>query len=142
TASDLNAIVEQVELTQQASAVTHELQRERDFAVALVTAGGDNASYGEQSGRVDDAISELRALDGEAEDFAPEVAGAYKGAVNRMDSLGALRGTVSGSFTGSQTFVAYNSVIDSILQIDRAVSTAAANTPVMQTARATESIGR
>lgn len=141
-ASDLNAIVEQVELTQQASSVTHELQRERDYAVAFATAGGDNDSYTEQSGRVDDAITQLRALDSQTEGFAPEVAGAYQGAVNRLDSLGALRGTVNGSFTGSQAFVSYNSVIDSLLQIDRAVSTAAANTPVLQTARATESIGR
>ncbi|MBE9374050.1 nitrate- and nitrite sensing domain-containing protein [Saccharopolyspora sp. HNM0983] len=142
TASSLNAIVEQVELTQQASAVTHELQRERDYAVTFANAGGGDENLAQQGERVDGAIAQLREFDAEAAEFAPEVRGAYEGAVNRLDSLDALRGTVSGSFTGSQTLVAYNSVIDSILQIDRAVSAAAANTPVMQTVRATESVGR
>ncbi|MBB5153837.1 sensor histidine kinase [Saccharopolyspora phatthalungensis] len=144
TQSRLNSIVEQVELGQQVASLTHELQRERDFAVVLTNANGPNGvgDYTAQNQRVDAAVQQLRAFDSRVADFTLEVSSAYQSAMHRLDSLGALRNTINTGFTGPQTLVAYNSVLDSLLQINRTVSTAAVNTQVSQTARAAEALGR
>ncbi|MEV0702440.1 sensor histidine kinase [Saccharopolyspora sp. NPDC050389] len=144
TQSRLTTIVEQVELGQQAANLTHELQRERDFAIVFTTANGGSAGadYAAQSQRVDTAVQQLRAYDTRVEDFSPEVRNAYQSATHRLTSLGALRSTVNDRFTGPQTLVAYNSVLDNLLQINRMVATSAVNTQVSQTARAAEALGR
>ncbi|MEV6234119.1 nitrate- and nitrite sensing domain-containing protein [Saccharopolyspora shandongensis] len=144
TQSRLNTIVEQVELGQQASNLTHELQRERDFAIVFTTANGGNAGadYAAQGQRVDAAVQQLRAYDDRVADFSPEVRSAYQSATHRLDSLGALRATINDRFTGPQTLVAYNSVLDNLLQINRMIATSAVNTQVSQTARAAEALGR
>ncbi|MER5393317.1 nitrate- and nitrite sensing domain-containing protein [Saccharopolyspora sp. NPDC002686] len=140
----LSTIVEQVELAQQASALTHELQRERDFAVVFTTSGSPQAKddYAAQSGKVDGAVQKLRDFEGRVGGFSPEVRDSYNSAVHRVGSLGALRNTINGRFTSPQTLVAYNSVIDTLLQVNRTVSTSAVNTQVSQTARASEALGR
>ncbi|MGI8309781.1 sensor histidine kinase [Saccharopolyspora hattusasensis] len=144
TQSRLNTIVEQVELGEQAANLTHELQRERDFAIVFTTANGGSAGtdYVAQSQRVDTAVQQLHGFDQQVATFSPEVRDAYERAVNRLGSLGALRATINNRFTGPQTLVAYNSVLEELLQINRMVATSAVNTQVSQTARAAEALGR
>ncbi|MGP4019410.1 nitrate- and nitrite sensing domain-containing protein [Saccharopolyspora sp. 5N708] len=144
TQTRLNTIVEQVELAQQAANLSHELQRERDFAIVFTTVHGPTAQgdYTTQNQRVDTATQQLRAFDARVVTFSPEVQGAYQGAVDRLNSLGALRTTINAGFTGPQTLVAYGSVLDSLQQINRTVTTSAGNTQVSQTARASEALGR
>ncbi|WP_346072377.1 sensor histidine kinase [Saccharopolyspora thermophila] len=144
TTSRLNTIVEQVELVQQTANVTHELERERDFAVVL-TSANSSAAAGEatrQHQQVDVAVQQLRAFDARVADFSPEVRSAYEAAVHRLEALGSLRSTVNAGFTSQQTLVAYNSVIDAVLQVTRAVAGAAANTEITAAARAAEALGR
>lgn len=144
TQNQLSTIVEQVELAQQSAELTHELQRERDFAAVFTTAGHQQAKddYAAQSSRVDGAVRKLRDFEDRVGEFSPEVRDAYNSAVHRVGSLGALRNTINGQFTSPQTLVAYNSVIDTLLQVNRTVSTSAVNTQVSQTARASEALGR
>ncbi|MCI2420375.1 nitrate- and nitrite sensing domain-containing protein [Saccharopolyspora sp. K220] len=144
TQSRLSTIVEQVELAQRTANLTHELQRERDFAIVLTTVHSPAAQgdYATQNQRVDVATRQLRAFDARVATFSPEVNSAYQGAVDRLNSLGALRSTIGTGFTGPQTLVAYNSVLDSLLQINRTVATSAGNTQVSETARASEALGR
>ncbi|MDA3648280.1 nitrate- and nitrite sensing domain-containing protein [Saccharopolyspora indica] len=148
TQTRLSTIVEQVELAQQAADLTHELQRERDFAVVFTTvkgtAGGPKASedYAAQSRKVDEAVTKLTGFEGRVGEFSPEVRDSYESAMHRVSSLGALRGTINANFTSPQTLVVYNSVVDNLLQINRTVATAAVNTQVSQTARASEALGR
>ncbi|GAA4612064.1 sensor histidine kinase [Saccharopolyspora hordei] len=144
TQSRLSTIVEQVELAQQAAGLTHELQRERDFAVVYTTVRGSKSAedYAAQSGTVDSAVQQLRDFESRIGDFSPEVRQAYRSAVHRVGSLGALRDTVNSSFTSPQTLVAYNSVIDTLLQVNRTVATSATNTELSETARASEALGR
>ncbi|QUG99909.1 nitrate- and nitrite sensing domain-containing protein [Saccharopolyspora erythraea] len=143
TASRLNTIVEQVELAQRTADVTHELQRERDHAVVQTASGGaDRVPYDDQARRVDDAIARFRLPESELEDFTPKVREAYESSVNRLSSLSSLRAIVNRGFTDSQTLVAYNSVVESVLNIHRAVSSGAANTQLTQSAWAAESTSR
>lgn len=148
TQTRLSTIVEQVELAQQAADLTHELQRERDFAVVFTTvkgtAGGQKAAddYAAQSRKVDEAVSKLSGFEARVGEFSPEVRDSYESAMHRVGSLGALRGTINANFTSPQTLVVYNSVVDNLLQINRTVATAAVNTQVSQTARASEALGR
>ncbi|MER6993655.1 sensor histidine kinase [Saccharopolyspora hirsuta] len=144
TQTRLSTIVEQVELGQRAADLTHELQRERDFAVVFTTVRGPKAGedYAAQSAKVDEAVSLLRGFEDRVGEFSPEVREAYESAVHRVGSLGALRGTINTAFTSPQTLVAYNSVIDTLLQVNRTVATSAVNTQVSQTARASEALGR
>ncbi|WP_433871140.1 nitrate- and nitrite sensing domain-containing protein [Saccharopolyspora sp. CA-218241] len=144
TTARMNTIVEQVELAQRTANLTHELQRERDFAVVYTTSNGadDLGDYNAQIQRVDQAVQQLEAFEGRVEDFVPEVAEAYDSATNRLDSLSALRGTINDRFTSPQALVAYGSVIDSVLQVSRSVATSSADTGVTGTARATEAIAR
>ncbi|GAA4852256.1 sensor histidine kinase [Saccharopolyspora rosea] len=143
TAGRLHTIVEQVELAQRTANLTHELQRERDFAVVQTTSNGPGmGDYNGQAQRVDQAVQQFRAFGGQTSDLTPEVRAAYQSANNRLDSLGALRNTVSHGFTSPQALVAYDSILDSVLQIDRAVATSAANTQVNQAARTVEAVSR
>ncbi|MER7016030.1 sensor histidine kinase [Saccharopolyspora sp. NPDC000359] len=144
TQSRLGTIVEQVELGQRTADLTHELQRERDFAVVVATDDSPKAEgdYAAQSAKVDEAVNLLRGYEERVGEFSPEVREAYDSAVHRVGSLDALRRTVNQAFTSPQTLVAYNSVIDTLLQVNRTVATAAVNTQVSQTARASEALGR
>ncbi|RRO17380.1 sensor histidine kinase [Saccharopolyspora rhizosphaerae] len=144
TQSQMQTIVEQVELAQQASNLTHELQRERDFAIVLTTANGGSAGsdYEAQAKRVDTAAQQVRAFESQLDGFNPEVRFAYQSAEHRLSSLPALRGTVGSGFTSPQTMIAYNSVIDTLLSINNQVANSAANTATAQTARAADSLGQ
>ncbi|WP_461154265.1 sensor histidine kinase [Saccharopolyspora tripterygii] len=142
--SQMQTIVDQVELAQQTSNLTHELQRERDFAIVLTTANGGSAGndYAAQGQRVDAAVQQVLAYEPQVAGFTPEVRFAYESAQHRLSSLGALRGTVTGGFTSPQTMIAYNSVIDTLLAISNQVANSAANTDTAQTARAADSLGQ
>ncbi|TWF92486.1 signal transduction histidine kinase [Saccharopolyspora dendranthemae] len=142
--SQMQTIVDQVELAQQTSNLTHELQRERDFAIVLTTANGGTAGndYAAQGQRVDAAVQQVLAYEPQISGFTPEVRFAYESAQHRISSLGALRGTVSGGFTSPQTMIAYNSVIDTLLSINNQVANSAADTATAQTARAADSLGQ
>ncbi|WP_406692939.1 sensor histidine kinase [Saccharopolyspora sp. ID03-671] len=142
--SQMQTIVDQVELAQQTSNLTHELQRERDFAIVLTTANGGSAGtdYANQSKRVDTAVQQVMAFDSQVGGFTPEVRFAFQSAEHRLGSLGALRGTVNSGFTSPQTMIAYNSVIDTLLTINNQVANSAANTDTAQTARAADSLGQ
>ncbi|WP_235876873.1 sensor histidine kinase [Saccharopolyspora terrae] len=142
--SQMQTIVDQVELAQQTSNLTHELQRERDFAIVLTTSNGGSAGtdYEAQGRRVDAAVQQVLAFDPQVAGFTPEVRFAFQSAEHRIGSLGALRGTVNGGFTSPQTMIAYNSVIDTLLTINNQVANSAANTATAQTARAADSLGQ
>ncbi|MEB3369291.1 sensor histidine kinase [Saccharopolyspora mangrovi] len=142
--SQMQTIVDQVELAQQTSNLTHELQRERDFAIVLTTANGGSAGsdYAAQGQRVDAAVQQVLAFEPQIAGFTPEVRFAYQSAEHRIGSLGALRGTVNSGFTSPQTMIAYNSVIDTLLTINNQVANSAANTATAQTARAADALGQ
>ncbi|WP_344127495.1 nitrate- and nitrite sensing domain-containing protein [Saccharopolyspora halophila] len=143
TESRMQTIVDEVELVQQASEVTHELQRERDIAIVRTTSnGGANAGdYDAQTQRVDAAVDQLRSFESEIGEFTPSVAGAFRSAEHRVGSLQALRQTVNTGFTSPQTLVAYNSVIENLLKINTAVANSTANTSTSSAARAAASLG-
>ncbi|MFC7341233.1 nitrate- and nitrite sensing domain-containing protein [Saccharopolyspora griseoalba] len=143
TESRMQTIVDEVQLVQQASEVTHELQRERDIAIVRTTAngGGNAGDYDAQNRRVDEAVNKLRSFESQVDEFSPSVASAFHSAEHRVDSLQALRQTVSTGFTSPQTLVAYNSVIENLLKINTAVATSAANTETSQAARAVAALG-
>jgi signal transduction histidine kinase len=143
TASELNTIVEQVDLAQRAADVTHELQQERDLAVVVTTSNHtlNTADYQGQAAKVDAAVGQLRAMQDQVPGFSSAVRNAYTRANERLDGLTALRGAVNQGFTEPGALVTYNSVIASTLDINREVANSATNTQVNRTAQASEAIG-
>lgn len=143
TAGQLNTIVNEVALTQRTANLTHELQRERDYAVVRIRSGpGQADQYAAQAERVDQAIQQFKAFEEESEEFSPAVRKAYEDAKDRLNSLQALRKVVNDNFTSSQALVAYNSIVQSVLSIGHETAASAATTEVTQTARAAEALSQ
>lgn len=142
TAGQLNDVVHEVEVAQEAAAVTHELQRERDMAVvSLVDTGVPPDNYNGQAERVDEAAQKLRAFEEQVGELDPLVADAYESATDRLASLAPLREVVNSGFTESQAMSAYNDVIESLQELNERVAISAASTSVAENAHAAEAVG-
>lgn len=123
-ADDLEKFGRQVGFAQQVAVATHELQRERTLAAAALASGGsdDRLRLEEQIRRVDAALATLRGEPPGVPVLTPNAAAVYRNTRDRIAALPTVRDAPTGSSLPAEAAViTYSSLVDALLELERAV---------------------
>ncbi|MGH3978001.1 MAG: nitrate- and nitrite sensing domain-containing protein, partial [Pseudonocardiaceae bacterium] len=124
--AELGALERQLGLGQQVAAAVHELQRERNLMAGFVASGrgGDRSALDGQIRRVDGEFGAVASA--RTPGFSPDVARSYRAARDRMSGIAAVRNTAATTaYPVDAVIGAYSAIIDSLLDLNRAVLGAA-----------------
>ncbi|TQJ02931.1 histidine kinase/DNA gyrase B/HSP90-like ATPase [Amycolatopsis cihanbeyliensis] len=125
-AEEFGQTVDQVDVAARLTAVVHALQAERTLAVDRVASGSlERAALDSQIARVDAAVRDLRSAADELDTDDPAANARYARGLQRLDALSALRNAISNTnYPDMAAFVAYNSILDALVQLGREVNAA------------------
>lgn len=143
SAVDLNHTANQVAFAEKVTAVVHDLQRERALAVVRISSGDPLRQTGldAQMAKVDRDVDDLRnaAVNLDNEDQA--ASDRYAHGLQRLDALRPLRAAMTTSaYSDRAVLDTYSSVLDSLIQLGREVSTATTNRDLLRLGTSTQSI--
>ncbi|WP_459720641.1 sensor histidine kinase [Actinophytocola sp. KF-1] len=126
-AAEFRQTVNQVDLARNVTRVVHELQKERDLAVAWVAADREGSRTGldAQIGQVDEAVTaaqqQANALDTDDEAAKER----YNIGLQRLSALSAIRDTTQNTdYPDAAVFNAYSRVLDAVVRLGREINTA------------------
>jgi signal transduction histidine kinase len=126
-AAEFRQTVAQVDLARNVTLVVHEMQKERDLAVAWVAANREGArtALEAQIGIVDRAVVSAQEV-ANALDTDDEAANArYNIGLQRLDALGAIRETTRNTaYPDASVFNAYSRVLADVVRLGREINTA------------------
>ncbi|WP_208720230.1 sensor histidine kinase [Amycolatopsis circi] len=143
SAVDLNHTANQVAFAEKVTAVVHDLQRERALAVVRISSGDPLRQTGldAQMAKVDHDVDDLRnaAVNLESDDQA--ASDRYAHGLQRLDALRPLRAAMTTSaYSDRAVLDTYSSVLDSLIQLGREVSTATTDRDLLRLGTSTQSI--
>ncbi|MGW7534494.1 sensor histidine kinase [Amycolatopsis sp. NPDC054798] len=143
SAVDLNHTANQVAFAEKVTAVVHDLQRERALAVVRIASGDPLRQTGldAQMAKVDRDVDDLRnaAVNLESDDQA--ASDRYAHGLQRLDALRPLRAAMTTSaYSDRAVLDTYSSVLDSLIQLGREVSTATTDRDLLRLGTSTQSI--
>ncbi|WP_037361498.1 sensor histidine kinase [Amycolatopsis orientalis] len=143
SAVDLNHTANQVAFAEKVTAVVHDLQRERALAVVRISSGDPLRQTGldAQMAKVDRDVDDLRnaAVNLDNEDQA--ASDRYAHGLQRLDALRPLRAAMTTSaYSDRAVLDTYSSVLDSLIQLGREVSTATTDRDLLRLGTSTQSI--
>lgn len=143
SAVDLNHTANQVAFAEKVTAVVHDLQRERALAVVRISSADPLRQTGldAQMAKVDRDVDDLRnaAVNLDNEDQA--ASDRYAHGLQRLDALRPLRAAMTTSaYSDRAVLDTYSSVLDSLIQLGREVSTATTDRDLLRLGTSTQSI--
>ncbi|MFB9927155.1 nitrate- and nitrite sensing domain-containing protein [Amycolatopsis halotolerans] len=143
SAVELNHTANQVAFAEKVTAVVHDLQRERALAVVRISSGDPLRQTGldAQMAKVDRDVDDLRnaAVNLESDDQA--ASDRYAHGLQRLDALRPLRAAMTTSaYSDRAVLDTYSSVLDSLIQLGREVSTATTDRDLLRLGTSTQSI--
>ncbi|MER6762622.1 MULTISPECIES: sensor histidine kinase [Amycolatopsis] len=143
SAIELNHTANQVAFAEKVTAVVHDLQRERALAVVRISSADPLRQTGldAQMAKVDRDVDDLRnaAVNLESDDQA--ASDRYAHGLQRLDALRPLRAAMTTSaYSDRAVLDTYSSVLDSLIQLGREVSTATTDRDLLRLGTSTQSI--
>ncbi len=126
-AAQFRQTVNQVDLARNVTRVVHELQKERDLAVAWVAGGRDGSRTGldAQIGLVDKAVTAAQELANGLDTDDESAKERYNIGLQRLSALSAIRDTTAGTeYPDAAVFNAYSRVLDAVVRLGREINTA------------------
>jgi hypothetical protein len=126
-AAEFRQTVNQVDLARNVTRVVHELQKERDLAVAWVAAErkGDRGGLDAQIGQVDKAVTAAQQLANGLDTDDESAKERYNIGLQRLSALSAIRDTTQNTdYPDAAVFNAYSRVLDAVVRLGREINTA------------------
>ncbi|MFI7676305.1 nitrate- and nitrite sensing domain-containing protein [Actinophytocola sp. NPDC049390] len=126
-AAEFRQTVNQVDLARNVTRVVHELQKERDLAVAWVAADREDSRTGldAQIGQVDKAVTAAQQLATELDTDDESAKERYNIGLQRLSALTAIRDTTQNTdYPDAAVFNAYSRVLDAVVRLGREINTA------------------
>ena len=126
-AAEFRQTVNQVDLARNVTRVVHELQKERDLAVAWVAADRDGSRTGldAQIGQVDEAVTAAQQLANGLDTDDEAAKERYNIGLQRLSALSAIRDTTQNTdYPDAAVFNAYSRVLDAVVRLGREINTA------------------
>ncbi|WP_208865117.1 sensor histidine kinase [Amycolatopsis rubida] len=143
SAVDLNHTANQVAFAEKVTAVVHDLQRERALAVVRISSGDPLRQTGldAQMAKVDRDVDDLRNAAVNLDNDDQAASDRYAHGLQRLDALRPLRAAMTTSaYSDRAVLDTYSSVLDSLIQLGREVSTATTNRDLLRLGTSTQSI--
>ncbi|WP_208637398.1 nitrate- and nitrite sensing domain-containing protein [Amycolatopsis echigonensis] len=143
SAVDLNHTASQVAFAEKVTAVVHDLQRERALAVVRISSGDPLRQTGldAQMAKVDRDVDDLRNAAVNLENDNQAASDRYAHGLQRLDALRPLRAAMTTSaYSDRAVLDTYSSVLDSLIQLGREVSTATTDRDLLRLGTSTQSI--
>ncbi|MDQ3789722.1 MAG: nitrate- and nitrite sensing domain-containing protein [Actinomycetota bacterium] len=126
-AAEFRQTVNQVDLARNVTRVVHELQKERDLAVAWVAADREGARDGldTQIAQVDKAVTAAQQLANGLDTDDESAKERYNIGLQRLSALSAIRDTTQNTdYPDAAVFNAYSRVLDAVVRLGREINTA------------------
>ncbi|MFC4081508.1 nitrate- and nitrite sensing domain-containing protein [Amycolatopsis samaneae] len=142
-ASQFQHTADQVAFAVKITTVVHELQSERALAVSRLASGDALRQTGldAQISRVDRVVDDLRASASSLNTDDQATSDRYSRGLQRLDALRPLRGAISTtSFSDLMVFNTYTSILDSLIQLGREVTTAVSDRDVLRLGSSTQAV--
>ncbi len=143
SAVDLNHTANQVAFAEKVTAVVHDLQRERALAVVRISSADPLRQTGldAQMAKVDRDVDDLRNAAVNLDNDDQAASDRYAHGLQRLDALRPLRAAMTTSaYSDRAVLDTYSSVLDSLIQLGREVSTATTNRDLLRLGTSTQSI--
>ncbi|MBB4687969.1 sensor histidine kinase [Amycolatopsis jiangsuensis] len=142
-AAQLGRTADQVAFAQKVTGVVHDLEGERALAVARIASGDPlrQAGLDAQVAKVDRGVDDLRdaAVNLHTDDQA--TSDRYARGLQRLDALRPLRAAIgSSSYSDLAALDTYSSILDSLVQLGREVTTATSDRDLLRLGTSTQSI--
>ncbi|PFG48983.1 histidine kinase/DNA gyrase B/HSP90-like ATPase [Amycolatopsis sulphurea] len=142
-ATQLSRTADQVAFAQKVTSVVHDLEGERALAVARISSRDAlrQAGLDAQVAKVDRGVDDLRdaAVQLNADD--PATSDRYARGLQRLDALRPLRAAIgSSSYSDLAALDTYSSILDSLVQLGREVTTATSDRGLLRLGTSTQSI--
>ncbi|MFD9964233.1 nitrate- and nitrite sensing domain-containing protein [Amycolatopsis sp. NPDC058986] len=142
-ASQFQRTADQVAFAVKITTVVHELQSERALAVTRLASGDALRQTGldAQVSRVDRVVDDLRTSATSLNTDDQDTSDRYSRGLQRLDALRPLRAAIStSSFSDLMVFNTYTSILDSLIQLGREVTTAVTDRDVLRLGTSTQAI--
>jgi signal transduction histidine kinase len=126
-ANQFQQTASQVDFAVKVTAVVHELQAERSLAIARIASNqpAQQAPLDAQIAKVDRVVDDLRTAAGSLKTPDAATKDRYNQGLQRLDALRPLRSAINTSqYADASALLSYSSILDSLVQLGREVSTA------------------
>jgi len=142
-ANQFQQTASQVDFAVKVTAVVHELQAERSLAIARIASGqaSQQAPLDAQIAKVDRVVDDLRSAAGGLKTPDTATKDRYNQGLQRLDALRPLRSAINtSSYADASALLSYSSILDSLVQLGREVSTAVTDRDLLRQGNTVQSI--